>query len=334
MKVIVCQEEPVGGAPSREELIEYWKEKLAEIPQITSVDFHGNFNAAEMEEIAGDYDVLLGAWIINDKFDRDFFDRHPNLKYVSTSGHGFGTFDREAAREKGITFTNTIYGNMTIAQYAMALLLNICHHVDREDAYYRDRLNKGTTEKDRREFAATCTRQIELYEKTIGIIGLGAIGLCMARMAAGFGMKVIAYSRHKKEGSAYDFIEQVSMDELLERSDVISIHCPLTEQTRNLIDADKFAKMKDGVIIINTARGAVIEEEALVEAIKSGKVYAAGLDVVAGEPLTRPTPIFELDRTSITSHIAWAPAEARYRVVRLTVENLKNWLAGTPTSVI
>ena len=331
MRAVVCQGEPVGGAPSRDDVVAYWKEQLSGIPEFTSVDYRENFKADDVDEIVADYDILIGAWIGDDMFSAEFLDRHPNLKYVATLGHGFGRIDHEAAKAHGVTFTNTVYGDMTIAQYGMGLLLNICHHIDRESAYYKQHLEQHES---LYQVKHVCTRQIELYEKTIGIIGLGSIGLWMAKMAAGFGMKVISYSRHKKEGSQYDFIEQVSLDELLKRSDVISIHCPLTDDTRNMLDAEAIEKMKDGVILINTARGAIIDEEAMVSALKSGKIYAAGLDVVTGEPLSEKTPIFDCENASVTAHIAWAPAEARYRTVRIAVDNLKNWLAGKPTSVI
>ena len=156
----------------------------------------------------------------------------------------------------------------------------------------------------------------------------------MAKMAQGFGMKVISYSRHKKQGDEYSFIEQVSLEELLKRSDVISIHCPLTDETRGMIDRAAIESMKDGVIIINTARGAIIDEEAMVEALHSGKIYAAGLDVVDGEPVRAWKPIFGCENASVTAHIAWAPEEARYRTVRLAAQNLKNWMEGHPTSMI
>ncbi len=332
MKVIVCQEEPVGGEPKREALVEYWKEYLIKLPEIDEIVVKDGFRGDRADEIIEDADIVLGAWISPGLFTRELFDRHPNLKFVSTSGHGFGEYDREAAKEKGITFVNTIYGDHTIAEYGMAMLMNICHHIDTERAHYKELLDLPADQKYKRAFVAT--RQIELYEKTMGIVGLGSIGFCMAQMAAGFGMKVVAYSRHKKEGAKYDFIEQVSMDELLERSDVISINCPLTESTRGLISKEVISKMKDGVILINTARGAIIDEEAMVEALKSGKIYAAGLDVLANEPVREHIPIFDLNNAEITAHIAWAPGEARFRVVRVTTENVKNWLAGTPTSVI
>lgn len=150
----------------------------------------------------------------------------------------------------------------------------------------------------------------------------------------GFGMKVIANSRHKKTGPQYDGIEQVSMEEIFERSDVISIHCPHTKETENLLNREAFAKMKDGVIIINTARGIIIDEEALLEALESRKVYMAGLDVVANEPPQYQIPLMQSPYTFITSHIAWQPKAARLRAVDLAVKNFRSYLEGMPTSVI
>ena len=147
-------------------------------------------------------------------------------------------------------------------------------------------------------------------------------------------MKVIAYNHHKKTGPEYDFVEQVSLDELLRRSDVISIHCPSTDETRGMIDKNVINKMKDGVILINTARGDIIVEDDLVDALNSGKVYAAGLDVVCNEPVVQRIPLMDCPNAIITPHMAWAPAEARYRTVRIASDNLKNWIEGHPTSVI
>ena len=150
----------------------------------------------------------------------------------------------------------------------------------------------------------------------------------------GFDMKVIANSRHKKTGPQYDGIEQVSMEEIFERSDVISIHCPHTKETENLLNREAFAKMKDGVIIINTARGIIIDEEALLEALESRKVYMAGLDVVANEPPQYQIQLMQSPYTFITSHIAWQPKAARLRAVDLAVKNFRSYLEGMPTSVI
>ncbi|MDU4975745.1 MAG: NAD(P)-dependent oxidoreductase, partial [Hungatella hathewayi] len=283
MKVVICQGEAIGGRPSREELIRYWKEQLKEIPEVDEVVFHNGFSSRKKDEIAGDADALLGAWI-QDCCEETFLSNHPRLKYLASFAHGYGEFDRDAAEKHHITMTNTVYGDVTIAQFAMALLLDICHNVRLQDEYYKKCM-------DRHEIIGfggglrVQSRQIELFEKTMGIIGLGSIGLWTARMAAGFGMKVISFSRHKKTGPEYDFIEQVGLEELFLRSDVISIHCPLTDESYHMIDRAAIEKMKDGVILINTARGAVIDEEALIGALDSGKIYAAGLDVVDNEPL-------------------------------------------------
>ncbi|MCD8039527.1 MAG: D-2-hydroxyacid dehydrogenase [Lachnospiraceae bacterium] len=333
MKVVVCQGEAIGGEPPREELLALWREELAKIPQIDEVVFRDNFNYEQVEEIAGDCDALVGVWIKDNAYDDAFFERHPKLKYIATTAHGFGKIDREAAARHGVTFTNTVYGDMTIAQFAMALLLDICHGIRVNDACYREALGQHKSVHMGRGMRVK-TRQIELYEKTMGIIGLGSIGIWTAKMAAGFGMKVISYSRHKKEGEQYGFIEQVSLDELFARSDVISIHCPSTDETRGMIDRNAFSRMKDGVIIINTARGDIIVEPDLVDALNSEKVYAAGLDVMCNEPLHENTPLTQCKNAIITPHIAWAPSEARRRSISIAAQNLKNWADGNPTSVI
>lgn len=336
MKIGVVQSGSMGGAYGKKYddafFANLWKENLTDQlkpeDEVVWLDFGA---LRDFDKGAADFDAIIGAWIVDDMLNEEVLSRHPQLKYVSTLSHGFGRIDSEVCRKHGLTVTNTIYGDVTIAQYAMALLLDICHNVGLNDDYYKHK--KWLPENQGKRFLAL-TPQIELYEKTMGIIGLGNIGFWTAKMAAGFGMKVVAYSRHKKEGEKYDFIEQVGLDELLTRSDVISIHCPLTEETRNLIDRNAFEKMKDGVILINTARGAIIDEPALVDALDSGKVYAAGLDVVAGEPLSEPCELMNCPNTKMTEHIAWAPVESRIRSIRIACRNFLNWKEGHPTSVV
>ncbi len=333
MKVVICQGEPGGDVVTRDNLIDCWKSELRTFEGVDEVVFKERFEIETVGEIVEDADAVIGAWIRDDFFNDDFFKKYPNLKYVATYAHGFGRVDRDAAKKHGVTFTNTIYGDVTIAQFTMALLLEICHNVRLQENYYVSSLRKNQSIGIGSMLKAQ-SRQIELYEKTMGIIGLGNIGLWVAKMAAGFGMKVIAYNRSRKEGPEYDFVEQVSLDELLERSDVISVHCPLTDATRNLINSTTIEQMKDGVIILNTARGAIINEEDLAEALKSGKIYAAGLDVLSNEPLSACNELMELENTVITPHIAWTPEEARYRTVRIAAENFRNWMRGEPTSLI
>lgn len=325
-------EELYGKKYNDEYIKNVWKKYL--IDKLDSEDevvWIEREESKNLDQAATDFDALIDLWIVDDMINETLLANHPKLKYVSTLSHGYGKIDMEACRSHGVTVTNTIYGDVTIAQYTMALLLDICHNVRANDYYYRH--EKWTPEYNGRRLLAR-TPQIELYEKTIGIIGLGNIGFCVAKMAAGFGMKVISYSRHKKEGEKYDFIEQVNLDELLERSDVISIHCPLTKDTKNMINAETIGKMKDGVILINTARGAIIDEPALVEALNCGKIYAAGLDVVVGEPLKEPCELMNCKNAVITEHIAWVPIDAIIRSIKMGCENFFNWREGHPTSVI
>lgn len=308
-----------------------WIENLTDKKSDIEIVWIENDAMKNIDAVAKDLDGLIGIWITDGLISDELLTQHPRLKYLATTAHGFGKIDKEICKKHHATVTNTVYGDVTIAQYAMALLLEICHNIGGNDAYYKHQ--KWMQNNTERSFAVV-TRQIELYQKTFGIIGLGNIGFWAAKMAAGFGMHVIAYSRTKKIGKEYDFIEQVGIEELYERSDVISIHCPLTEKTEKMIDASSFQKMKDGVILINTARGAIIDEPALVDALKRRKVYAAGLDVLSGEPLKEPCELMYCKNTKITEHIAWLPVESRIRSIQLASQNFINWKEGHPTSVV
>lgn len=287
-EVVVFQGDPGTIDLTYEEIEAEWNKMLQTVPQIGKFRIiHQEKKRYTFEDYSsqiGNADAALGIWVHKGVINEKLFEAHPNLKYIATLGHGFEDFDVEMTRRRGVTITNTIYGDVTIAQYAMALLMNICHNVTVQSNYTKTGYWKEKETNPQASYNQLFVPQIELYQKTMGIIGLGAIGLWTARMAKGFGMKVIANSRHKKTGPQYDGIEQVSMEEIFERSDAISIHCPHTKETENLLNREAFAKMKDGVIIINTARGIIIDEEALLEALESRKVYMAGLDVVANEP--------------------------------------------------
>jgi len=312
------------------EMMEIWREEFAGNPEI-EYEFKGRFSPKDPDRCLGDADAVLGAFIVDGYFSDELLERYPNLKYVSTFAHGFGKIDADAARKHNVTFTNTIYGDYTIAQYTFAMLLDICHNIRAQDALYKKRLTEHIPAGPENRLAS---KQIGLCGKTLGIIGVGNIGYRLAKMAEAFGMNVIAYDIVKKTEEKYRFIRQVDMDELLKSSDVISIHCALTDDTRNLLDSGAFNRMKDGVIILNAARGAIIDEEALAAALRSGKVYMAGLDVVAGEPLTERIPLMDCDNAIITAHIAWLQDDVWRRTIRLAASNFKNWLSGRPVSVI
>lgn len=236
-------------------------------------------------------------------------------------------------RRRGVTITNTIYGDVTIAQYAMALLMNICHNVTVQSDYTKTGYWKEKETNPQASYNQLFVPQIEPTRKRWESSDL-------AQSASGRQeWQGLWHEGHRKQpsqkaGPQYDGIEQVSMEEIFERSDVISIHCPHTKETENLLNREAFAKMKDGVIIINTARGIIIDEEALLEALESRKVYMAGLDVVANEPPQYQIPLMQSPYTFITSHIAWQPKAARLRAVDLAVKNFRSYLEGMPTSVI
>ncbi|HJC57392.1 MAG TPA: D-2-hydroxyacid dehydrogenase [Candidatus Eisenbergiella intestinipullorum] len=311
-----------------------WEDHLSQIPEITSYRLYNVFGRSleEQLDLIGDADVCIGL-SIGPFLNEEFLSSHPRLKYIATLSMGYGSFDRELMKKYGVTLTATLYGAQTIAQFSMALLMDLCHNIS-----YNADLIKNMDFSTVTDYCSAVTdrisRQIELYGKTMGIIGIGHVGLWVAKMASGFGMKVIGTSRTKKEGPGYELIEQVSLDELLARSDVISLNCSENPSSKGIINKNTISKMKDGVIIINDARGGLIVEEDLAEALNSGKVYAAGLDATSFDTLHRHIPLMDCPNTRITSHIAWFPMEARLRDIDVAAQNLRNYLEGHPTGVI
>lgn len=337
-KIVIFQEDPRLEYLSYQDMVNEWEYELnrypEEIGEYRIIWKHGKLQADSFQDEIDDADAVLGPGIHPGLVNEKFFRLHPKVKYMATLDHGYQEFDRKITQKYGVTITNTIYGDRTIAQYAMALLFNICHDVSQnshftKDVYWEKRKNNEDV-----DYFSVMTPQIELFDKTIGIVGLGHIGMRMAEMAHGIGMNVIAYSRTSKTGEGVRFIERVTFEELLGRSDVISIHCALTKETAKMFDRKAFAQMKRGVILINTARGGIIDEEALLNALNRRWVYMAGLDVVAEEPPSYRIPLMESPYTYITSHIAWQPREARLRAVRIAVENYISYLHGKPVSVI
>ena len=246
------------------------------------------------------------------------------LRYIGVLATGYNIVDIAAAREKGIPVTNIpAYSTDSVGQLVFALLLEICHHVGHHSAAVHS--GRWSSNPD---FAFWDYPLIELSGKTMGIIGYGRTGHAVARIARAFGMNVIATGTHNV------YPELVSMDELLKSSDVISLNCPLVPETRNLICKDTIARMKDGVIIINTSRGPVVNEKDLSEALKSGKVYAAGIDVASQEPINSDSPLLGLDNCFITPHIAWATYEARVRLIDIAAGNVRAFINGTPENVV
>ena len=256
-------------------------------------------------------------------------DACPNMKFITVLATGYNIVDYEYAKSKGIPVANVpTYGTAAVGQFAIALLLEICHHV----AHHSQAVHEGRWE----HCADWCFWDyplIELDGKTMGIIGFGRIGQQTGRIAKALGMKILA-SGSRPTDSGREIAEYVELDELLAKSDVIALHCPLFPSTKGIINKDSIAKMKDGVIIINNSRGPLVVEQDLADALNSGKVAAAGLDVVSTEPINGDNPLLTAKNCLITPHISWAPKEARQRIMDTTEGNLRAYLSGAPVNVI
>lgn len=253
----------------------------------------------------------------------------PNIRYIGVLATGYNVVDIDAAKAKGIPVCNIpTYGTAAVAQMTFALLLEICHHVGE----HAEAVQKGDWTNNV-DWCFWNHPLIELAGKTIGIIGFGRIGQNTAQIAKAFGMNVLAYDEYPND-SGRALAEYVSLDELLAGSDVISLHCPLLPSTQGIVNKDSIAKMKDGVIILNTSRGPLIVEQDLREALESGKVAAAGVDVVSVEPIPADNPLMGAKNIFITPHIAWAPKESRSRLMDIAVENLKQYIGGNPVNVV
>lgn len=260
---------------------------------------------------------------------RATMDACPNLKAISMLATGYNVVNTEAASEKGITVMNIpTYGTQIVGQYAVGLLLEICSHYGHHAAAVKE----GRWEHCD-DWCFWDYPLIELYGKTAGVIGLGRIGQATARILGALNMKVLAYDAHQSaEGQR--LAEYVSLDELYARSDVIFLHCPLFPETEKMINAASIAKMKDGVILINNSRGQLVDEQDLADALNSGKVYAAGLDVLSTEPVLGDNPLLSAKNAIITPHISWAAKEARQRIMDTVADNIRSFIDGSPINVV
>ena len=300
-------------------------ERIAALGELTVYD-RTPYEEAEIIKRIGDAEVVFTN---KTPVSRATMDACPNIKYISVLATGYNIVDVAAAREKGIGVSNVpAYGTAAVGQFAIALLLEICHHV----AHHSDEVHKGRWEHND-DWCFWDYPLIELDGKTMGIIGFGRIGQTTGRIAKAMGMKVLAYSRSVREDGK-DLAEYVSLERLLAESDVIALHCPLFPETDKIINKDTIAKMKDGVIIINNSRGQLINEQDLADALNSGKVAAAGLDVVSTEPIKGDNPLLGAKNCLITPHISWAPKEARERIMDVSVNNLKSYLDGAPINLV
>lgn len=287
---------------------------------------HSTKDETEIIRRIGDAEIVVAN---KSPISRRVLDACPNAKYITIQATGYDPIDYVYAREKGIPVSNVpTYGTASVAQFAIALLLEICGHA----AHHSDAVHAGRWAESG-EWTFWDYPMIELAGKTMGIIGFGRIGQNVGRIAKALGMNVIAFNRSRSAEGA-EIAEYVELDELLHRADVISLHCPLFPETRGIINRETISKMKDGVIIINNSRGPLVVEQDLADALNSGKVYAAGLDVVSSEPISADNPLLKAKNCLITPHISWAPKESRQRIMDCTVENIRAFQAGKPQNVV
>lgn len=253
-----------------------------------------------------------------------------NLRFIGILATGYNVVDVTAAREKNIPVCNIpTYGTDAVAQFSIALLLEMCHHIG-EHSYC---VKKG----DWTNNADWCFWNhplIELAGKTMGIIGFGRIGQRTGQIAQSLGMKVVAFDSYQNLALESENCRYVKLDQLLSVADVIALHCPLFPSTQGIINKDTISKMKDGVLIINNSRGPLIVEEDLRDALNSGKVAGAAVDVVSSEPIGADNPLLQAKNIIITPHIAWAPKESRQRLMDIAVDNLKRFIDGSPINVV
>lgn len=279
------------------------------------------FDVLPPHEIAlaiGDSDAVI---VNKARITDEIMEACPNLRFIGLFATGYNNIDIEAARRRGICVCNVPgYSTDSVTQHTFALIL---HFAARADDYAASVARGAWANASTFSYLAFPT--FELRGKTLGIFGFGTIGRSVAAVALAFGMRVIAYVRRPVQ---FEGVEFVGLDELLARSDYLTLHCPLTDETRHLICRETIAKMKTGAFLINTARGGVIDEEALCEALNTGKLGGAGIDVLDTEPMRRDHPYLRAKNCYITPHVAWACAEARERLVRLVAENLKGFRDG------
>ncbi len=298
-------------------------EKLGEV---TVYDRSSLTDENEAIERIGDADIV---YTNKTPVTKKVIDACPNLKMISVLATGYNVVDYEYAKEKGIPVTNVpTYGTASVSQFAIALLLEICHHIGHHDKT----VHNGKWE-NCIDWCYWDYPLIELDGKTMGIIGFGRIGQSTGRIAKALGMKVLAFDQFPNEFGK-EIADYVDLDTLLNQSDVIAVHCPLFPSTEGIINKDNIAKMKDGVILLNNSRGPLVVEQDLADALNSGKIAAAGLDVVSTEPIKGDNPLLKAKNCIITPHISWAPKESRQRIMDCAVENAKAFLAGTPVNVV
>ena len=301
-----------------------WSGVEALVPDIT---FYGRTAPEQVVPRIGDAEIVF---LNKCRIDEAVLARCPNLKWVGIIATGTDNLDLEACRRHGVAVANVPgYSTYSVAQMTFSLLLAICQCADRYDRLVQD--GRWRTEDPA---AYGLLPQVELLGKTFGIYGYGSIGRQTARIAKAFGMQVLVCTRTVRPEYEADGVEFVDFDTLLARSDVLSLHCPATPATRGLISAGTLAKAKPGMILLNTARGALVDEQAVADALKNGQLAFYGADAFGTEPLPQESPLRGLPNALLTPHIAWATNEALQRLMDITTNNLRTWLDGAGENIV
>jgi len=298
----------------------------AEIEETGDVTIFDRTAPSEIIARAKDAEIILTNKVI---ISADVMDAVPGLKYIGVLATGYNVVDTEAAKERGITVTNiAAYSTDSVAQMTFAHLLNITNRV----GHYGKQV-KNLRWSSNKDFCYWDTKLMELAGKTMGIIGYGKIGMRVAEIARCFGMDVFVVT-HRNSSDLPDGIQKTTLDGVLAISDVLSLHCPLTDETREIINKRTLAKMKHNAILINTGRGGLVDESAVAEALCTGNLGGFGADVLCQEPPSADNPLFKAPNCYITPHTAWATPEARRRLISIAAANIRAFIAGKPVNVV
>lgn len=299
---------------------------LRTLGELTVYDRSSLTDEQEAIDRIGDAEVVLTN---KTPVTRRVLDACPGVKFIAMLATGYNVVDVACCKERGIPVSNVpVYGTYSVSQFAIALLLEVCHHI----GHHSETVYQGKWERCQ-DWCYWDYPLIELEGKTLGLIGLGNIGRHTAAIGAALGMQVIAYDSWQSD-EGRKVAEYVELDDLFARADVIALHMPLLPFNTGLINRENIAKMKDGVIIINNSRGQMVVEQDLADALNSGKVAAAGLDVVSTEPIRGDNPLLKAKNCIITPHMSWGAKESRQRIMDCTVENVRAYLAGKPQNVV
>ena len=299
---------------------------LEALGEVTVYDRTAYEESPLIAERIGDAEVVV---MNKTPISKETMDKCPNLKAIAVLATGYNVIDYDYAKSKGIPVMNVpVYGTDNVSQFAVGLLLELCSHI----GLHSDSVHAGEWASNA-DWCYWHTPLVEVSGKTAGIIGLGRIGINTGKILKAMNVNVLAYDAFQSEAGK-EVATYVELDELLAKSDFIFLHCPLFPSTQGIINKENIAKMKDGVFIINNSRGPLVVEEDLLEALKSGKVGAAALDVVSSEPIKADNVLLDAPNCIITPHISWATKEARQRIMQTTADNVKSYIDGAPQNVV